>query len=56
MKAKMSRYKGLQTQFRFTSEEHLSLVREAARIAGLSVNAWIVHVTLQAARKQLAKT
>jgi uncharacterized protein (DUF1778 family) len=44
-----------QTQFRFASEEHRDLVRRAAEDAGLSVNAWMVSATLQAARKQLAK-
>jgi uncharacterized protein (DUF1778 family) len=42
-------------RFRFMTEEHRNLVQEAAGIAGLSVNAWIVNVTLQAARKQLVK-
>ena len=41
--------------FRFISAEHQAMVREAAELAGLSVNAWIVNVTLQAARKQLAR-
>jgi uncharacterized protein (DUF1778 family) len=39
----------------YRSEEHRVLVREAAEAAGLSVNAWIVSVTLQAARKQLSR-
>jgi uncharacterized protein (DUF1778 family) len=43
------------TQFRFSTVEHRDLVREAAELSGLSVNAWIVNVTLQAARKQLSK-
>lgn len=42
------------THVYYFSEEHRELVREAARAAGLSVNGWIVSVTLQAARKQLA--
>jgi uncharacterized protein (DUF1778 family) len=42
-------------QFRFASEEHRKLVQEAADLAGLSVNAWMVSITLQAARKALAK-
>lgn len=44
-----------QTQFRFASEEHRDLVRQAAKRSGLSVNAWVVGVTLQAARKQLSE-
>lgn len=47
--------KYIQKNFRYRDEEHLALVKEAAALAGLSVNAWIVNVTLQMARKQLAK-
>lgn len=43
------------TEFRYESEEHRELVREAAEKDGRSVNAWIISVTIQAARKQLAR-
>jgi len=44
-----------QTQFRFSGENHRIMVKEAATRAGLSVNAWMVQVTLQAARKQISE-
>lgn len=41
--------------YKFLNTEHHALVTNAALQAGLSVNAWIVTVTLQAARKQLSE-
>jgi uncharacterized protein (DUF1778 family) len=55
MREKSQAVKRPTTIFRFTTEEHRQMVEEAAKFSGLSVNAWIVNVTLQAARKQLAK-
>lgn len=41
--------------FQFSTEEHRQLVQMAADRAGLSVNAWLVQVSLVAAREQLAE-
>jgi uncharacterized protein (DUF1778 family) len=43
------------TQFRFLNEEHYDLVRQAASLAGLSMNSWLVHATLREARSQLKR-
>lgn len=40
--------------FRFSSPEHHRLVSEAAKQQGLSINAWMVQVTLREAKKQVA--
>jgi uncharacterized protein (DUF1778 family) len=36
--------------FRFSSHEHFDMVRRAAEHCGLSINAWMVQVSLKAAR------
>jgi uncharacterized protein (DUF1778 family) len=41
------------TQFRFLNEEHYNLVRDAAKLAGLSMNSWLVQATLRQSRKDL---
>lgn len=41
--------------FQFSTEEHRHLVQMAANLAGLSVNAWLVQVSLVAAREQLGE-
>jgi predicted HicB family RNase H-like nuclease len=41
------------SNFRYVSLEHHELVKRAAVLAGLSVNAWIVERTLAQARKEL---
>lgn len=40
---------------RFADQEHQQLVRDAAQAAKLSMNAWLIRVTLDAARRQLQR-
>ena len=42
-------------QFRFQSAEHHALVKQAADLAGLSINGWMVQVTLDRARQALSQ-
>lgn len=39
--------------FRFLNKDHHSLVKKAADLAGLSMNTWLVQVTLSQAREEL---
>lgn len=41
------------SEIRFKNPEHHDLVREAAKKRGLTMNGWLVDVTLSAARKEL---
>jgi uncharacterized protein (DUF1778 family) len=38
---------------RFKDEEQRRLVMRAVKVSGLSLNAWVVQVTIKAARAQL---
>jgi len=40
-------------RFRFIDAEHHKLVVQAAKSAGLSMNAWLVQATLRSARLEL---
>lgn len=39
--------------FRFRSKDHYNMVKECAEFAGLSINAWMVQLTLEHARRKL---
>jgi uncharacterized protein (DUF1778 family) len=41
--------------FRFADQEHKELAERAAKKDGGSINAWIVRVTLRAAREELGE-
>jgi hypothetical protein len=42
------------TQIRFLDVDHHTLIADAADQCGMSLNSWLVRVTMKAARKQLA--
>ena len=44
---------GDQRRIDFRPREHYQLLAEAAKHAGLSINGWLVNVTLEAARREL---
>jgi hypothetical protein len=41
------------TILRYHSREHHEMVRRCAELTGLSINSWIIRVTLRAARKEM---
>ena len=47
---------GKRVGIRFKDEGHGELCRQAAKVAGLTLNGWLIQVTLSAAREQLAAT
>jgi hypothetical protein len=46
-------YERVHINLRFADLEHLQLVRKAAAHSKLSMNAWLLRVTLEAARREL---
>ena len=52
-KKSVKNYEYNHIKLRFADREHLQLVRDAAAAAKVSMNAWLVRVTLQAARREL---
>lgn len=47
--------KAPRTVFRFRNMDHYQMVKECAANAGLSINAWIVQLTLATARRKLGR-
>jgi predicted HicB family RNase H-like nuclease len=50
---KKRREKYICSEIRFSSKEDHELVKRAAANAGLSMNAWLLKITLRTARKEL---
>lgn len=38
---------------RFADPEHLQLIRDAARKRKITMNAWLIYITVEAARREL---
>lgn len=45
---------GKRVGIRFKDESHGELCTQAAKLAGLTLNGWLIQVTLQAARRELS--
>jgi predicted HicB family RNase H-like nuclease len=51
----MRKYGYAKLTLRFADAEHRELVKSAAAEAKIAINAWLVRVTLEAARRELAR-
>ena len=41
------------THFRFKNRDHYDQVKQAVELSGLSMNSWLIRVTMAAARREL---